>query len=69
LAFTEKVWLAELEKGDIEVQIQGPYEPYEFKYQIDHTTGYVVGAFVKSFRIRFSFTSSFFGDNKGTSFC
>lgn len=66
IAFTEEVRLGVYSEGDLEVEIEGPLAPYEFKFYVDESTGYEAGKIKENFKIRFEFLSSLLGDHQGT---
>lgn len=65
ISFDQKVRLGSIEQGDIEIEIDGPFAPYSFSFEINNETGYVEGELTQTLKIKFSFTSSLVGGNQG----
>ena len=53
-----------INEGDISISIDGPLSPYNFKYTIDSSTGYVTGQNGTEFNIKFEFLSNLFGSKQ-----
>ena len=58
---TEQILFNTIGEGDISISIEGPLSPYNFRYTIDNTTGFVTGQTGTEFNIKFEFLSSLFG--------
>ena len=65
IALSEQAVFGKYRTSDISITITGPLQPYDFKYTIDNSTGFIEGDVGNKFRIQFEFLSTLAGYNQG----